>query len=278
MSTEVYLMGNTPISFTIDTNILIPLLMEQHRFLMKYLGTLFPMPLDPFTVERILDVACGPAGWVLDVAHAHRDIEVVGLDRSAEMIEYARTLTGCQNLDNALFTIDDMLYMSAIDDNMFQYVHARFVADAVPALPVLLKELARVCAPGGTLLWIEGDLPVTNSIAFQQWQQLTPLAVTLLGQTNGVTARMDTLLQDAGYVNVHKKVYRIDFSARTSAHIDMYHVTDVLSRSLHPLHMLTTTKSPEEVEHARQKMLLAMLLDDFCASMSITMVWGQKPA
>lgn len=73
-------------------------------------------------------------------------------------------------------------------------------------------------------------------------------------------------------------MYRIDFSARISAHIDMYHATDVLSRSLHPLHMLTNAMTPEEIEHARQKMLLAMLLDDFCASMSITMVWGQNPA
>jgi len=279
MLANAHTMGNDCISCPIDINVMMPLLMEQQRFLADQLGVLFPTQIDSSMIERVLDVACGPGGWVLDVAYAHRDLEVVGLDCDVEMIQYARAQARCQHLDNALFATDDMMRMSEIDDSVFQLVHARFIADTVrsAALPKVMKELVRVCSPGGTVLWVEGDLPVSSCPDFQQWQELTCHAATLLGQTNGVTPTMELLLHNAGMVNIQKKVYRIDFSAFMPANIGMYRNADVLSRCMRSLQSCTRVMTKEEIEQARQHMLLAMLKNDFCASMSIVLVWGQKP-
>ena len=42
-------------------------------------------------IHRALDVACGPGGWALELASTYPDIEVVGIDISRTMINYANT-------------------------------------------------------------------------------------------------------------------------------------------------------------------------------------------
>ena len=65
-------------------------LMKQDRLLTQGMGGLFPERDDVSSMHAILDIACGPGGWVLDVAYAYPKIEVVGIDISNTMIEYAR--------------------------------------------------------------------------------------------------------------------------------------------------------------------------------------------
>jgi SAM-dependent methyltransferase len=51
------------------------------------LGGLLPQQI--VGLHQVLDLACGPGGWVLDVAFAFPDIEVAGIDLSRSMVEYA---------------------------------------------------------------------------------------------------------------------------------------------------------------------------------------------
>jgi tRNA G46 methylase TrmB len=50
-------------------------LMHQDRLLTKSMGGVFPEPLDTSRIHSVLDVACGPGGWILDVARTNPDIE-----------------------------------------------------------------------------------------------------------------------------------------------------------------------------------------------------------
>src|SRR5437660_12153153 len=85
-------------------------LLDQDRLITKGMGGLFPERANDFSgLHRILDVACGPGGWVLEVAFAHPEIEVVGFDISQAMIDYANAKARVRGLNNARFLTMDML-------------------------------------------------------------------------------------------------------------------------------------------------------------------------
>src|SRR5579859_5211735 len=76
-------------------------LTNQDRLITKLMGGLFPEHLDPVhNIHDILDISCGPGGWVLDVAQAYPEKWVTGIDISTLMIEYARYQAYSQGLNN----------------------------------------------------------------------------------------------------------------------------------------------------------------------------------
>src|SRR5207248_7505587 len=89
-------------------------------------------------LRQILDVGCGPGGWVLDVAFALPDAEVAGVDISRPMIDYAHARAMTQCLPNASFEVMDMTQPLDFPDGAFDLVNARSLCgvlrrDAWPA-------------------------------------------------------------------------------------------------------------------------------------------------
>src|SRR6266700_4058297 len=62
------------------------------RLMTEDMGGIFPPDLDLSTVHQVLDIACGPGQWVLDVAASAPHIHVTGIDISQLMISYACSL------------------------------------------------------------------------------------------------------------------------------------------------------------------------------------------
>src|SRR5690242_894142 len=56
-------------------------------------------------LHAVLDVACGPGGWVLDTAFAYPHIDVSGVDISRTMVDYANARARTQELYNASFGV-----------------------------------------------------------------------------------------------------------------------------------------------------------------------------
>ncbi len=147
-------------------------LTQQDRLLTKGMGGLFPERDDIAGMNAILDIACGPGGWVLDVAYTYAKIEVVGIDINRSMIEYARAQAHVQGLDNARFQVMDALQPLDFPDDSFDLVNARFLVAFMPrtAWPRFLQECLRITKPGGTIRLTEFDEPGrTNSLAFEDW-------------------------------------------------------------------------------------------------------------
>src|SRR5215831_12465879 len=78
-------------------------LMDLDRYLTKAMGGPMSERSDDTYITRILDIACGPGGWVLDVAVAHPEFEVLGIDINRSAIGYAQSLAKAQELSNATF-------------------------------------------------------------------------------------------------------------------------------------------------------------------------------
>src|SRR6266536_5805881 len=75
-------------------------LLDQDRLYTRGMGGLFAELSDLSGVNRVLDIACGPGGWIQEVAFAHPEIEAVGIDISETMIAYANAQVCVQKLDN----------------------------------------------------------------------------------------------------------------------------------------------------------------------------------
>lgn len=109
--------------------------------------------------QRVLEVGVGTG---LSLPHYRRDMRVVGIDLSTDMLAVARRRAA----DQALPQVDALLEMDAarlaFADDSFDTVVAMYVMTVVPDPPGTLAELARVCKPGGRVLILnhfEADRP-----------------------------------------------------------------------------------------------------------------------
>src|SRR5690242_15800494 len=83
-------------------------LLEQGRLLTACMGGVFPEQRGNLSgIHDVLDVACGPGGWALEVASAYPQMQVTGFDISRAMIEYATLQASLQHLENARFEVLD---------------------------------------------------------------------------------------------------------------------------------------------------------------------------
>src|SRR5579863_2086229 len=86
-------------------------LLDQDMLVTRSMGGLFPERADDLDhIHTILDVACGPGGWVLRVAREYPHLQVTGVDISERMVGYARSLAQASGLPNAHFNVMDVLH------------------------------------------------------------------------------------------------------------------------------------------------------------------------
>ncbi len=132
-------------SWTREARLRVVRLIEQSRLFTQCMGgPLTGLP-DPANFQSILDIACGPGDWVLDVAFAHPTSEVAGIDISQIMIEYANARMRTQNVSNASFGVMNILKPLEFSDHTFDLVNARFLLASYPGPPGL-RYCRNVCA------------------------------------------------------------------------------------------------------------------------------------
>jgi SAM-dependent methyltransferase len=98
-------------------------LINLDRFIIKGMGgALAGVPLEG--LNKVLDLACGPGGWTLNVAYALPDAEVAGVDISKTMIDYARARATSQGIANASFERMNIAEGLDFSDNTFDLMYA----------------------------------------------------------------------------------------------------------------------------------------------------------
>jgi ubiquinone/menaquinone biosynthesis C-methylase UbiE len=94
----------------------------------------------------VLDVGCGPGTITADIGRRVAPGRVLGIDASAKVIEEARRdAAGGSNVE---FSVGDLCALP-IDDDTFDIVHAHQVLQHLPDPVAALREMKRVCKPGG---------------------------------------------------------------------------------------------------------------------------------
>jgi ubiquinone/menaquinone biosynthesis C-methylase UbiE len=103
---------------------------------------------------NVLDVGCGPGTITVDIAQRVAPGRVIGIDAAADVIEAARADAG--DVENVEFRTGDV-YALEFDDDTFDLVHAHQVLQHLPDPVGALREMARVCKPGGVVAARDSD-------------------------------------------------------------------------------------------------------------------------
>ena len=238
------------------------------------------------TLESVLDLACGPGGWVIDLAYAALAAQVVGVDISANSISYAQSQARAQGLDNARFQVMNILKPLDFPDNSFDLVNARLLFAFMPKhawLP-LVQECQRILRPGGIIRLTEMSDGESTSLACNQLNVkirealfLTGRSFSPDGQTLGIVPMLGRFLLDAGYVSLDKAAVAMDASAHMQAHWQFYQNFKVLNRLLKPFLLQMKVTTSEEFEQLYEQALEDIESASFCAMNFILTVWGEKP-
>ena len=108
----------------------------------------------------VLDVGCGPGTITVDLARRVAPGRVVGLDVAAAPLGEARALADREGVEVA-FAVGDVYALDA-DDDSFDVVHAHQVLHHLSDPVAALREMARVCRPGGLLAVRDVDYAATT--------------------------------------------------------------------------------------------------------------------
>ena len=263
-------------------------LLRQDQLLTQGMGGILPDQHDLSNVQRVLDLACGPGGWVLDLAFTYQDIEIVGIDVSERMITYANAQAKAQERSNASFRVMNVLEPLDFPSASFDLVNARFISPFVrrEMWPKLFAECLRILRPGGTLRLTELEWGISNKASFEKACQMFQQAMTLIGNNfspnglhHGIIQMLPRFFQEAGLQHVGKLAHAIDFSASTAvaARDGYYHDLSSAFPAIEPVMVKTKLLTAEAWQELYQRGLAEMFEEDFCSVYILLTIWGNKP-
>jgi SAM-dependent methyltransferase len=119
--------------------------------------------------DTVLDVACGPG--LLACAFARVTRHVTGIDVTPKMLEQARELQRKQGLENLTWQEGNVPPLPYADSS-FSIVIARFAFHHFLDPLAVLKEMRRVCRPGGRVVVADTAPALIKADAFNRMEQL----------------------------------------------------------------------------------------------------------
>ncbi len=107
--------------------------------------------------DRVLDLACGPANQLIQVARLNPDMQFIGIDASLGMLQYAQS--GLQRgVGNIALQLGDITRLSGLEDASFDCVTCTMSLHHLPDLAALnatMHEIRRVLKPQGRFYLVD---------------------------------------------------------------------------------------------------------------------------
>ena len=153
--------------------------------------------------DTVLDVACG--GGLVVCAFARVARHVTGIDITPAMLERARSLAREQGLSNVSWKQGDVLPLP-YPDGSFSIVTSRFAFHHFLEPGTVLREMTRVCAPGGTAVVVDSAPAPDKAAEFNRLEKLRdPSHVRAMP-----LAELKTLFRQAGLPEPRVTSYRLE--------------------------------------------------------------------
>jgi len=154
---------------------------------------------------RVLDVGCGPGTITADLAGLVPDGHVTGVDAAPGVLERARATADERGLRNVTFATADVHALDFPDDT-FSVVHAHQVLQHVGDPVRALREMHRVCRPGGIVAARDSDYgamfwyPLVEGLT--HWQDLYRRVARGNGGEPDAGRRLHAWARQAGLTDV----------------------------------------------------------------------------
>ena len=257
----------------------------QDRLVTASMGGVLAEQTDLGAFRRVLDVACGSGGWLIEAAQTYPEMSLVGIDVNPRMIEYARAQAVAHHVeDRAEFHVMDALRVLDFPDASFDLVNLRFGLSFLRTWDwsTLLREFLRILRPGGVVrLTDEEVIHRSTSPAAMQFCEMLLCALFRAGrlftqESSGVTAHLAPLLRQHGYQQVQTREYALLFRAGTPEGLTYAEDGVYVFRTLQPFLQRWGCMS-KDYENIRQQTIEEIHRPDFSATWHLLTAWGSKP-
>ncbi len=118
--------------------------------------------------QDLLDVGCGPGTITVDLAARVAPGPVIGIDAVEAPLAVAREAAVDAGVDNVDFQVGDA-YALPFDDGRFDVVHAHQVLQHLADPVAALREMGRVCRPGGLVAARDSDYAAMTWFPADPW-------------------------------------------------------------------------------------------------------------
>ena len=263
-------------------------LSNKSHLVTRHMG-LFPAKCDLANVHTVLDVACGPGAWVLQVAKLYPQMRVYGIDISQRMLDYARELSLDAGLTNVVFrrmnVVEQPLHFAP---ESFDLINARFLCEFMPGpyWGTLIREFRRILKHGGTLIMTEFEMGMASTPVHQQLvasfcEVMTQVGRCLAPEPHpmrlGIIEHLNPWLTEAGFLVQDPLIHAIDYSFGSDAHETW--CKDLLLLVRHVTHFLlkaVSSVSADEWERTLDALSDEMEQEHFHGLFHFLTAWGRK--
>jgi ubiquinone/menaquinone biosynthesis C-methylase UbiE len=155
--------------------------------------------------QAVLDVGCGPGTITADLAERVAPGTVTGVDTAAAVLEEARAVAAGRGLDTLVFETADVHALPYPDDS-FDVVHAHQVLQHLDDPVGALREMRRVCRPGGIVAARDADYGAMawypETPAMEEWRRLYRQVARANGGEPDAGRRMLAWARQAGLEDI----------------------------------------------------------------------------
>lgn len=153
--------------------------------------------------DVLLDVGVGPG--TITAGLAGRVAEVVGLDSASTAVAAARELVAARGLANVRIEVGDVYALQA-PTGTYDVVHAHQVLQHLAEPVAALREMRRVCRPGGLVAVRDADYATMTwfpeSSALTRWLELYEAIARRNGGEPDAGRRLKSWALEAGFTDV----------------------------------------------------------------------------
>ena len=260
-------------------------LIEQDNMYNQLLA-LLPKEFSAIAGARVLDLACGPGGWALEVSREFPELSVTGVDLSEQMIRYARAQAQVRNLKTQ-FRIMDIIQLpwEDIPDQSFDFINVRFITSLVPTdlLPALYHECWRVLAEGGILRYAETAwastpmAPANQKLALYANEAAYRAGLSFSPYDMGTGAVTAQILKRLGFEHLSLTPYILDLSAGAPMHQVQKEVWYMSIGLLKPFLLRMKVASEEEIDRLQEDWSHELDDPNFCGHFYLCSITATKP-
>ncbi|GCE29446.1 hypothetical protein KDA_49300 [Dictyobacter alpinus] len=166
----------------------------------------------------VLDIACGPGGWALELSRLAPHMHITGIDISERMIAFANQLARAESA-NAHFVKMDIKDLS-FEEETFDLINMRFIGGFMlrESWMPLIEKCKSLLRPGGILRLTESEAAITNNAAQTEMTNYIVRSMYLSNRgfnpttTMGIVNQLPSFLRQAGFQQVHIHPSAIDIS------------------------------------------------------------------
>jgi ubiquinone/menaquinone biosynthesis C-methylase UbiE len=142
-------------------------LIVQERMFIDGMGGVLPEQPDPTRFRHVLDIGCGPGGWLIETARTYPQItKLYGIDISPTMIQYARQRAEQLQLPTKRveFMVMDALRMLEFPNEYFDFVNLSLGVSFMRKWdwPKMFDEMRRILKIRGIARFVEWEINVES--------------------------------------------------------------------------------------------------------------------